>query len=245
MTTLAEIDVVILAGGLGTRVARQLGGTPKVMAPAGDRPFLDHLLRWLAGQGARRVVLCLGHRAEAVLAYLAHAPRHGLEIATVVEPNPLGTAGAIAFARRAFRSDPVLVMNGDTLVELELAQFLASFTKSGASAGLVCAAVDDPARYGQVEIDRAGRVARFREKENAAAGPGWISAGIYLFSGRMLDHVSVIGRGSLERDLFQRLPPGTIHAFRAAGRFIDIGTPETLAAAGAFMTGFALDGARA
>jgi NDP-sugar pyrophosphorylase family protein len=245
MTGLAEIDIAILAGGLGTRVARQLGGLPKVMAPGAGRPFLEHLLRWLARQGARRVVLCLGHRAEPVLAYLAQAPRHSLEIATVIEPEPQGTAGAIAYARRSLRSDPVLVMNGDTLVEIELAAFLAAFAKSGAAAGLVCAAVDNPARYGRVEIDRAGRVAAFREKDEGDRGPGWISAGLYLFSGRMLDHISALGRGSLERDLFQRLPPGTIHAFRAGGRFLDIGTPETLAAAGAFIRDVMLEGARA
>lgn len=243
--SLADIDVVILAGGRGTRVAHQLNGVPKVLAPAGSKPFLGHLLCWLAEQGARRVILSLGHRAEAVLAYLAVAPRHGLELVPVVEPEPRGTAGAIAFSRPAFRSDPVLVMNGDTLVEVELAAFLTAVERTGASLGLVCATVDDPGRYGRVEINRAGWVTRFCEKESTAAGRGWINAGIYLIAGRMLDHISALGHGSLERDLLQRLAPGAIQAFPTSGRFIDIGTPETLAAAGAFVAGPALSGSRA
>ncbi|HWI28033.1 MAG TPA: nucleotidyltransferase family protein [Stellaceae bacterium] len=235
---IGEVDVVVLAGGLGTRVASHLGGVPKLLAPAGGKPFLDHLLRWLAQQGARRVILSLGHQAGRVADYLAAGPRHGLELAPIVEPEPMGTAGAIAFCRSALRSDPVMVVNGDTLVDVDLEGFLRAFERAGTPAGLVCVAVEDGTRYGQVEINRAGRVARFREKRESA-GPGWINAGIYLFDGSVLDRISAVGRGSLERDVLQRLPSTSLAAFRAGGRFIDIGTPETLAAADAFVADFA------
>src|ERR1700722_20028216 len=105
-SALANIDALILAGGLGSRVAGVLGNLPKVLAPIEGRPFLDFQLDYLARTGVRKVVLSLGYRAEMVLAHLAET-KSPLPIETVVEPRPLGTAGAIAFARPALGSDPV------------------------------------------------------------------------------------------------------------------------------------------
>ncbi|HXY99080.1 MAG TPA: sugar phosphate nucleotidyltransferase [Stellaceae bacterium] len=228
---LSGIDVAVLAGGLGTRVATALGELPKILAPAGGRPFLEHLLDWLQAQGVRRVVLCLGHRAAPVLDHLRRAPRAGLDVVCSVEPEPLGTAGALAHARPLLRSDPVLAMNGDTLAQVDLAAFLAAFHARRAGVALVGAAVDEPGRYGRMEIGEDGRVMRFREKEDAGAPPYWISAGIYLLGRQALDEIAALGKGSLERDFLERRPAGSIHAFRIAGRFLDIGTPETLALA--------------
>lgn len=226
---LSGIDVAVLAGGLGTRVAGTLGELPKILAPAGGRPFLDHLLDWFGGQGVRRVVLCLGHRAAPVLAHLRRAPRSGIDIVCSVETEPLGTAGALAHARPLLTSDPVLAMNGDTLAEVDLAAFLAAFRARRAGLALVSAAVDEPGRYGRMEIAEDGTVTRFREKGAAGAPPYWISTGIYLFGRAALDEIAALGKGSLERDFLERRPAGAIHAFRIAGRFLDIGTPETLA----------------
>lgn len=228
-TALAGIDVAVLAGGLGTRVASALGELPKIMAPSGGRPFLDHLLDWLQGQGARRVVLCLGYRAAPVIAHLRQAPRAGIEILCSVEPEPLGTLGGIAHARPLLTSDPVLAMNGDTLAEVDLAAFAEAFRAERAELALVSAAVDAAGRYGRMEIDDSGRVTRFREKSEEGAPPHWISAGIYLFGRAALDEIAALGRGSLERDFLERRPPGSIYAFRIPGRILDIGTPETLA----------------
>ena len=71
---LAGIDVAVLAGGLGTRLAPVLADRPKLLAPVAGRPFLEHLIDWLTRFGAGRILLCLGHRAEAVQAHLAAHP---------------------------------------------------------------------------------------------------------------------------------------------------------------------------
>src|SRR5260370_29754005 len=111
---LAGVDIVVLAGGLGTRLGTMLPGIPKVMAPVAGRPFLEHLLERLAEQGARRVILALGSRAAAVLSHLETRPFPSLEIVSVVEPEPLGTAGAIGYAWPVLQSSPTMVVNGDT-----------------------------------------------------------------------------------------------------------------------------------
>lgn len=228
---LSGVDVAVLAGGLGTRIRAVLGDVPKVLAPVGGRPFLDHLLDWLRGQGARRVVLCLGHLADRVVAHLEANPPEGIEVVTAVEPEPLGTAGALRLARPLLRSDPVLAMNGDTFLEADLPAFVAGHVGEGADVSLLCVEVPSVARYGGVELDGRGRVARFVEKDPAAERPGLVSGGIYLFSAAALDRLAAGAGPSLERDFLEALAPGTIRAEVARGRFVDIGTPPSLRAA--------------
>lgn len=239
-TSLADIDIAILAGGLGTRIRGVLGDTPKVLAPiaiAGrTRPFLDILLDWLAGQGARRIVLCLGHLADRVAQHVAQAQRRDLSIAQVVEPCPLGTAGALRFAGSRLASDPVMVINGDTFVDADLSAMLAHHRATRASVTMLCARVDDAGRYGRVDIGADDTVLRFIEKD-PKAGAGVINAGLYLLGRTVIDDIAGGTAASIERDLLERLPAGAIHAAMAEGRFIDIGTPDSLEAAPAVLAG--------
>lgn len=228
-TGLANIDVAILAGGLGTRIRDVLGDTPKVLAPINGRAFLDHVLDRIAAAGGRRVVLCLGHAADRVIAHLEESPRDDLVIETAIEPEPLGTAWALRFARPMLQSDPVMVMNGDTYLDADLSAFATDHRASGAAASLICVAVDSVARYGRVDVRPDGLIARFVEKDATDDGPGVVSGGVYLFSGELLDRLAS-GRGvSLERDFLEQLPPGSVRAWIAEGAtFVDIGTPASL-----------------
>ncbi len=231
----SDIDIVVLAGGLGTRLGSLLPGVPKILAPIGSRPFLDYLLEWLIEQGAARVVLSLGYRAELVKAYLNAHPFPRLEVLPVVEPHPLGTAGAVRFALPELRTDPVMVMNGDTMVEADLAAFLASHRQARLGASVLCARVDDAHRYGRIEIDSRDRIARFEEKSSTGAAPSWVNAGIYLLDRTTLEEIAKRQHGSLERDILEAMPPGSIHACRTEARFLDIGTPESLTLAASFL----------
>jgi mannose-1-phosphate guanylyltransferase len=111
-----------------------------------------------------------------------------------------------------------------------LESFLAAWRESGAEAGLVSVPVADAARYGRVELTAGNRVARFIEKDEAAHGAAWINGGVYLLPQAVLDRLPR-PPCSLERDLLERLPPESVLAFPASGRFIDIGTPDSLAEA--------------
>jgi mannose-1-phosphate guanylyltransferase len=230
----AGIDVVVLAGGLGTRLQGVLNDTPKVLAPVAGAPFLDHLLAWFARLGVRRVVLCLGHLAERVTGHLAARPADrtpGLEIVPVIEPAPLGTAGALRLARPHLGSDPVLILNGDSVVAADLGAFLAGHRAAGTIGSLLAVPVADAGRYGRLELDQDSRITRFAEKDPDHPGPGLINAGFYLFSAALLDAIAASPGPSLERDILARLPAGTLHAEVAGPGFIDIGTPESLAQA--------------
>jgi NDP-sugar pyrophosphorylase family protein len=228
---LAAIDVFVLAGGLGTRIRSILGDTPKLLAPIRGGTYVDHLLNWLRHFGARRVVLGLGVHARAIIDYVQAHPVTGMEIETVIEPSPLGTAGAIRNARATMRSDPVLVINGDSFADTDLCRLLERHRAASASATMLCAEVEDAGRYGRLALDSEGFVERFVEKDSSRRGKAWINAGIYLISTQLLDLIASGPATSLERDVFERLPRRSLAAYTECSRFIDIGTPESLAQA--------------
>jgi NDP-sugar pyrophosphorylase family protein len=232
---LGPVDVLVLAGGLGTRIRPVLGDTPKLLAPIGGRPFLSYLLRWLTKFGARRVVLALGHGAAAVQEYLLDFRCSALEITTVVEPQPLGTAGAVRLARARLRSDTVMVMNGDSFVAADLCEFLEFHREAGAIGTMLCAMAEHGGRYGRIATDDNARIREFVEKDIALRGPAMVNAGVYLFSPALLDLVATMPGPSLERDVFEQLPAGSLAAFGGAFDLLDIGTPETLATAAALL----------
>lgn len=221
------IDVAILAGGLGTRIAGILGDTPKILAPVGERCFLDHLLDNLAALGAKRVVLCLGHLADRVIDHLGRSVAP-MVVEWCIEAEPLGTAGGLALARPLLHTDPIMVINGDTWLVADYAGFIAQHHALSAQASLLCVAVDDVGRYGAVGISADRRVLSFKEK--GGSGPGWINGGVALLSQGILAQVPACG--SLENDVLKTLCPAHLIGFTDDNvTFIDIGTPDTLAVA--------------
>src|SRR5580692_7704434 len=114
------MDAIVLAGGLGTRLRSVVSSVPKPMAPVGGRPFLDLLLESLKSKGITRVILSVGYMSEAIISYFQKS-RLGMDLVFEVESSPLGTGGAIAAASQHVNSDCVLVLNGDTYLDLDLA----------------------------------------------------------------------------------------------------------------------------
>ncbi len=235
MPGLTDISAAILAGGLGTRLRSVLPAKPKVLAPVRGRPFLTYLLDQLAAEGVQEVVFCIGYMAALVEETLG-ARHQSIRLTYSRENEPLGTGGALRRALPLFSSDPVLVMNGDSFMEVDLPGYLRWFLERGAEASLVLARVPDTDRFGRVATDEKERVLGFEEK-GAHPGPGWINAGIYLLKKKILQSIPAGTPFSLERELFPRLLGGQLYAFRSEGRFIDIGTPESYCAAQAFFAG--------
>jgi D-glycero-alpha-D-manno-heptose 1-phosphate guanylyltransferase len=220
---------LILAGGLGTRLASVVTDRPKVLAPIAGRPFLDILVEELAGRGLQRFVLLLGNRAEQVVEHVEARRGQwpgGVTFEFSVEQEPLGTGGALKLARR-FCDRRFFLLNGDTYFELDVAALVAAHERARPLLTVAAAEVADADRYGCLETSAAGRITRFREKD-AAAGPGLINAGIYLVEPALLDHIPG-GRVSLERDVFPALLAGgrAIAVSAQTGAFFDIGTPSS------------------
>ena len=233
---LHDVSTAVLAGGLGTRLRAAVADRPKVLAPVAGRPFLTHLLDRLARAGAREVVLLTAHAAAQVRDALGEEYA-GMRLRYSVEPAPLGTAGAVRQALPLLRSDTILLLNGDSYCDVDLAAFRRSH--DGAATGLTLTRVADASRFGRVRVAADGRVVDFEEKK-ADGRPGWINAGVYLLPRALLQGLDPARPASLERDLLPAwVAAGRVRGFRAGGRFIDIGTPESYAEAEAFFAGAA------
>lgn len=229
VTSSVAATALILAGGLGTRLRGVVADRPKVLAPVSGRPFLAHLLDRLAVAGVSKVVLSLGHMADQVVTYCRDHPVSGMTLDCVVESEPLGTGGAIAFARDRLEGDNVLILNGDTMPRADIAGFVRDHCRDGRFASILCASMPDVRDYGRIETDGDGFVSAFREKDPAHEGGGLVSCGVYVFSAACLDRLVEMKPVSLEQDFLAVLPAGSIFCDARAEAFVDIGTAERFA----------------
>jgi len=233
---LSTLPVLILAGGLGTRLRPAVAGRPKGLAPIGEKPFLEIQIELLREQGADRFVLCVGHRAEQIREHFGDGWRWGVRIEYSVETGELlGTAGALKLAEAWF--DPqALVLNGDTYFALDYGRLVehhrAEWRGAGVLATIALAHAPDASRYGSVQLDAQERyLVGFLEKE-ASGGrtSGWLNAGAYVLQRELIDRVPAGRPASLEREVFPEVlrAGGRIAAFTSREAFLDIGTPAGL-----------------
>lgn len=225
-----DTPVVILAGGMGTRLQSVLPSKPKSLASVGGRPFLELLLLQLRQQGLRRILICTGHMAAQIEKEFGDGG--GLEISITYsrEPHPLGTAGAIKLAQHYLQHMAnFLVMNGDSIQEMDFRHLLDFHRNHSGLVSMVVRQVPNADRYGTVHLDPGGRVRRILEKTGKAS-PGLVNSGVYVFRQAILDMIAD-GASSLEMDVFPRLLDQGVYAVEQRGEFIDIGTPEDYARA--------------
>ena len=219
---------IVLAGGMGTRLKSVLADRPKCLAPVGHTVFLDIQLQALRAQGVADFILSLGHLSDQVLGWLGANPQWS-DVRTVVEPAPLGTGGAIAYAMDAFGLQEALVANGDTFLDGALAAMLTPLqTELDELFRMALVQVPDRARFGGVSLGEGGRVSGFVPKGSLTPGP--INAGLYhLHRGclpALIRHVL-----SLEADVVPALvQQGRVVGTPIDGAFIDIGVPDDYAA---------------
>lgn len=231
-----EIVAVILAGGLGTRIQHLLPNLPKPMAPVRGRPCLEWLVRYLAGQGVRRILISTGYLSEVIEQHFASSPVNGVQVRCIPELQPLGTGGGFLNAVSASGAAAAgwLVLNGDTFALADLAQGRAAL-ENDATAGVIYArAVTDTSRYGSLVTDAFNHLLRFEEKR---PGQGLISAGVYLFRDDLVRTFPEQRPLSLEREVFPALTSAgaLIKVLPMDTPFLDIGTPATLPEADPFI----------
>lgn len=224
------MKVLILAGGLGTRLRTVVADRPKPLAEVHGKPFLEYQIEGLGDQGFTEIVLCVGHLAEQVQTYFGDGQRWGVQIAYAVERELLGTAGAIRNAAR-FITEAFLVCNGDSYLEADLKALVAFHQQHRHSnprtlGSIAMVRVDNAAAYGTLELDNAGRILSFREK--CTAGAGWINGGVYVLEPDILVLIPPGRPVSLEHETFPQALTGGWHlyGYPVPGFFVDIGTPE-------------------
>jgi mannose-1-phosphate guanylyltransferase len=223
------MKAILLAGGKGTRLRPLTIHTPKPIVPIFDRPFLHYQLDLLK-QVAEidEVILSLNYQPRRIEEIFGDGGESGLAIRYVVEPAPLGTAGAVRYAGESIR-ESVVVFNGDVLTEIDLAAVIRLHRERQAKATIVLTPVENPSAYGLVETDPDGRVRRFLEKPKAEEITcNTINAGIYVLEPDTFDRIPKDTPWSIERSFFPSLIERgeTFMAYVDRGYWIDIGTPE-------------------
>jgi D,D-heptose 1,7-bisphosphate phosphatase len=230
MTRPLPKQCAILVGGLGTRLGALTVDLPKPLLPVGDRPFLAWLLRELCRWGFEEALLLTGHLSDRVrdaLDGIASGLPRPMRLVVSEEKVRAGTGGALWHAREHLDSR-FLLLNGDSLLDTNLAPHLAAEDPADASGRLVLRSIPDASRYGVVEMT-GGRVQAFAERPEPGR-PGLINAGLYVLRREIVEHLHPVC--SLEAEVLPALATaGRLRGAAASGYFVDIGVPSDLARA--------------
>lgn len=220
------MQALVLVGGKGTRLRPLTTEVPKPILTLVDRPFLGYMIDWLGSHGVHEVVLACGFMPDQLEEVLGDGHPGGPRIRYLVEPEPLGTGGAIKFALPEL-DDRFFALNGDVLTDLDLSALWEMHLDRGARASLGLYPVEDPTGYGLVDLAGDGRVLDFHEKpEPGHAGPGLINAGTYVLEKSAFDDVPEGREVSIEREIFPTLVENGLFGLRLDGYWMDIGTPD-------------------
>ncbi len=228
-------SVIILAGGFGTRVKHLLPGIPKPMALVYGRPFIEWVICYYAQCGLTNFIISTGYLAEIIERHFSTKPVPGVAVSHRVESTPLGTAGGAlnCLPADAPLTSRWLVVNGDSLVFADPLPLLQLVDQGPAEAALLGLKLPDTSRYGTLEVDSQDRLTAFREKR---PGSGIINAGVYAFTGAVLQEQPSRRPLSFEFDIFPQLAAEKRVAVSSVeAPFLDIGTPESLAQAERFI----------
>lgn len=223
------MKAILLAGGKGTRLRPLTLHTPKPIVPIFGRAFLHYQID-LVRQVPEidEVVLSLNYQPRRIREVFGDGHDLGIKISYVVEPNPLGTGGAIKYATGSY-ADTIVVFNGDVMTQVPLADVIRQHRERKAKATIVLTPVDNPTAYGLVETDAESNVKRFLEKPKAdEITCDTINAGVYVLEPETFDRIPKDTVYSIERSYFPSLVERyeTFIAYVYRGYWIDIGTPE-------------------
>ncbi len=226
MGQFADCDVVILCGGFGTRLQSVVSDRPKPMAEIQGRPFVSLLVEHFLRHGARRFIFSTGHFGEMIEDwFLRH--RGAYETVFVRDPIPLGTGGALAHAMPLVRSNPFLVLNGDSFCEIDPGRLLRFHIRKRAGATIAVTHAESREDTGAVTLGEDDRVLSMVEKPGRRT-TNHHNAGVYLFDRAITTLFPETPVWSLERELLPRLVTQQCYGFVTASPLHDIGTPERL-----------------
>lgn len=220
------LPVAMLAGGLATRLRPLTETIPKALVDVAGRPFAEHQMEWLAGQGVSRVAFLVGYRGEMVREALGDGARWGLAIEYIFDgPTLLGTGGALRRARPTL-GDAFFVMYGDSYLDCDLAAIEATYRASGQPALMTVLRNENRWDASNVRFE-GGRIVRY-DKRNRTPDMQHIDYGLGIVSAAALDLYPADEPFDLAR-VYQDLSiEGRLAAHEVTSRFYEIGSPEGL-----------------
>lgn len=217
------MKVIILAGGEGLRLRKIIKDAPKPMVKIADRPFLEYLILQLVKHNLKDIILAVGYKKELIKAHFNNGKHWNVNITYSEEKELLGTAGALKKAASLTDDAEFLVMNADSMLDLNFDELISFHRNKKAIATIALTKVDDLSRYGRVQIDSDNRIIKFDEK--GSVGGGFVNGGVYILN-RKIIHSIPLGKVSLERNILPHYAKQKLYGMITDGFFIDIGVPE-------------------
>ena len=225
------MQVVIMAGGRGTRLGEHARSVPKPMVTIGGRPNLEHQVLLAARHGFTKVLLLVSHLADQVTAHFGDGNRLGVGISYSVEDPPLGTAGALRHAE-GMLEERFLLLYGDVFMECDLSRVWADHAKHRPLATLVVHSNDHPHDCDIVEANAEGWITAIHPKSRPPElwVPNVVNAGAVVIERQLLAAIPPARHLDLASEIFPALVHGgRLRAYPSAEYFRDFGTPDRLA----------------
>ena len=221
------MKAIILAGGVGTRLRPLSCTRPKLLFPILNKPLLDITLERLAATGIDGVTLAVKYMAEVFMQRYGES-KHGMNLSYSVEKKPMRTGGAIKYAEHLIgRKEPFLVLNGDIFSTIDYSALIKKQQETNAVATIALYKVEDPSRYGTVELTDENRITQFIEKAPPGQAPSnLINAGVYVLDPEVFDYIPSGRPVSIEHEVFPKLAEeGKLFGHEFKEIWIDIGKP--------------------
>ncbi len=219
------MQAVILVGGQGTRLRPLTLTTPKPLVPLANRPVIEHIVRWLEQHQVDQIFLAAQYQAAAFERWLRRW--RGVEVRAIEEPEPRGTAGAVAHVA-SFLHGTTIIVNGDNLLNLDLTAMLTAHQAAQATATIATDIVEDPTGRGVVVSDQDGRVLAFQEKPApGTARANTVNTGVYVLEAEAIAAIPRNTFCNFEQHVFPNLikTGASVRSFQSAHIWIDTGTP--------------------
>lgn len=218
-----SMEVIILAGGKGSRLQSVVSDVPKPMALVNGKPFLEYIFYYLKKNNIKKVILSVGYKFEIIKKYFGDRFLE-IDIDYSIENEPLGTGGAIKKALEMTQGSDVYVLNGDTFFDIDLAVLKKKFEKHNSKLLLSLKKMFNFERYGCVNTDFNGSVIGFTEKEYHDSGE--VNGGVYLINRHLFKGYTLLQNFSFEKFMMDNYKPLCAKSVIFDDYFIDIGIPE-------------------
>jgi NDP-sugar pyrophosphorylase family protein len=222
------MQVVILAGGLGTRLSPLTHEIPKPMIRINGMPFIEHQIRLLRNNGFSDFLLCIRYLAKQFKDYFGDGSQHGVRLSYSTEEQPLGTGGALKNAEDALEKNFIL-LNGDTYLPIDYQNVVNYFLSHRLTGVVVAYENKERLADSNLRLEKGNSVTAYSKQP--AAGMTHLDAGVYVFNKKVLSLIPMNAKVSLEEDVFPKLiRKKELQGYPTSQRFYDIGTPERLSA---------------
>lgn len=221
-------DVIILCGGLGTRLRSVVKNVPKPLADINGKPFLDVLIDHISlNKNVGKIILAAGYKGEQIKKRFTSEPNNRKKIEVIIENEPLGTGGAIRNSLSNINTDNFIVINGDSFINQSLDELISYHLTSKKKITITIKHKKNTARYGLIELDKTDMtVNKFLEKDDTNQA-GYINSGIYVMDKKWASKNLVEKVFSIEEKFQDIIEEESINCFLSNANFIDIGTVKS------------------